>query len=564
MESSKLLTSVRLEFCALCFSFALIGCGSDDARIDATRPWFSDIADDIGVNFRHISGASDAFLLPEIMGSGVALFDVENDGDLDVYFVQSGGQFTANDRRGNQLYLNDGTGLFTLAESTGLEDTGYGMGVATGDYDKDGLVDVYVTNVGKNRLFRNVGDGRFADVTAQAQVFVDGFSTASVFGDFDADGYLDLFVVNYVHWDITSERACYDYGTGARNYCDPGNYDKPTPDTLYRNNGDGTFIDVTLHSGIASSRGNGLGVVVSDVNGDGLLDIYVANDKTPNHLWINQGDFTFSNEAFARNAAIDDHGIAKAGMGVVARDVDQDTDVDIIVVNIQGETDSYYRNDGDYFTDAAAQVGLTRFSRSYTRFGIALVDFNHDGRLDFYEGNGRVTFSTESATDDPYAEPNTLFRGSRNAQFEFVPPANVHTQTLIHTSRGVAAGDLDDDGAVDLVVVNRDAPAYVLHNLTNGTGTWLSVDLHNPSGSPDLNAQLLLDTDLGFYRGEVQVGGSYLAANSSTIHMTFHAAPVVLRTTVRWSDGAVQEIQALRLNRRSVITRNDDHVLRDD
>lgn len=534
----------------------LIGCSEDSTQSQDTAPWFTDIASDSGITFTHVSGASASFLLPEIMGSGVALFDAENDGDLDIYFVQSGGPVEDTRRIGNELYLNDGTGTFSRVSGSGLEDAGYGMGLAVGDYNADGLVDVYVTNVGVNRLFRNLGDGTFVDETVWARVGTGGFSTASTFGDFDGDGHLDLFVVNYVDWSVSTERNCYDYGTGVRNYCDPGNYDRPTPDVLYRNNGDGTFTDVSLDSGISTARGNGLGAIASDFNGDGKLDIFVANDKSPNHLWINQGGFTFRNEAFTRGTAFDDHGIAKAGMGVAARDIDQDTDVDIIVVNIQGETDSYYRNDGTYFTDATAQVGLTRFSRNYTRFGVALYDFDHDGRLDFYEGNGRVTFSVESATEDPYAESNALFRGGSKIKFQFVPTNLVHEQSLIHTSRAVAAGDLDGNGTVDLVVTNRDAPAYLLRNNSLASAPWIAVDLLNHHGSPDLNARLTLETDLGTYEEEVQVSGSYLAGNSPTIHTTFHTTPVIVNATVRWSDGTSQDIELMPLNRRTVITQH--------
>ena len=536
----------------------LSGCGNGPEAQLSLKYWFDDVALENGVSFRHVSGASPSFYLPEIMGGGVAIVDVDNDRDMDLYFIQSGGSITSQSRLGNELFLNDGTGNFTKANATGLEDSSYGLGIAAGDYDNNGFVDIYVTNVGENRLFRNKGDGTFEDVSVTSNVNSSGFSTAAVFADFDADGLVDLFVVNYVDWDVTTERSCYDYGTGTRNYCDPGNYARPTADVLYRNNGDGTFADVSIEAGIASVRGNGLGAIATDFNGDGKIDIFVANDKTPNHLWINQGQFTFINEAFDRGAAIDDHGIAKAGMGVAARDMDYDADVDLVVVNIQGETDSYYRNEGAYFSDATAQVGLTQFSRNFTRFGVALHDFDHDGRLDFYEGNGRVTFSAEAQTDDPYAEHNVLFRGVIGTKFAFVPTLQVHRQELIHTSRGVAAGDLNDDGKLDLVVVNRDAAAYILRNTTGASGTWLAADLLRTSGSPDLNAQLTLKTDLGQFQHEVQVGGSYLASSSSTVHITFPTEPVIVGASVRWSDGTVQLVNVMPLNRRAVIRRRLD------
>lgn len=521
----------------------------------AKAPWFEDVAQSNGLTFKHDPGATDERLLPEIMGSGVALLDVENDGDLDLYLIQNGGRLKDAQRSGNELFLNDGNGNF-LRSDGGLSDTGYGMGVATGDYDNDGYVDIYVTNVGANQLYRNNGDGSFHNVTTEADVADSGFGTAALFGDFDTDGDLDLFSVNYVAWDYSIERPCFDYDTGIRNYCDPGNYDAPTHDVLYRNNGDGTFSDITLSAGIASAKGNGLGAVSADFNGDGQLDIYVANDKTPNHLWINQGNMHFVEEGFKRGAAIDDHGIAKAGMGVVARDIDLDNDVDLIVVNIQGETDSYYRNDGAYFSDVSAQVGLTRFSRSFTRFGVALTDFDHDGRLDFYEANGRVTFATESISSDPYAEPNTLFTGSIGLPFKYVQPAEIQKGSLaVHTSRAVAAGDIDNDGKIDLVVTNRDAPVYLLRNVTKEYGTWLSVELLTQAGAPALHAQLQLKTDLGHYHTSVQVAGSYLAANSPAIHLTFPTEPVIVQASVRWADGAEQRVDFLPLNQKSVITR---------
>lgn len=539
-------------------SAGLYACAPDQNVSDTSQYWFEDIAQESGIQFVHEAGASDDYLLPEIMGSGVALFDVENDGDLDLYLIQSGGGVADSVRSSNELYVNDGLGNFTIAVDSGLEDSGYGMGVATGDYDGDGFVDVFVTNVGTNRLFRNLGDGSFLDVTEETGLMGSDFSTASLFGDFDNDNDLDLFVVNYVDWSLATERDCYDYDTGIRNYCDPGNYDAPSTDVLYRNDGNGTFTNVTTQAGIALSRGNGLGAVASDFNDDGLLDIYVANDKTPNHLWINQKNLEFKDEGFLRGAAMDDHGIAKAGMGVVARDVDFDLDVDIIVVNIQGETDSLYRNDGEYFADASASFGLTRFSRNFTRFGVALYDFNHDGRLDFYEANGRVTYAVEAETSDPYAEPNALFEGSVGLPFRFVPPERITREVDIHTSRGVAAGDVNDDGKIDLIISNRNAAPYLLRNATVADGAWLAVDLLTEAGSPALNAQLRLKTDLGDYRAEVQVAGSYLAANSPTVHLTFPTAPVIVDASVSWPDGAEQKVEFIPINRRSAIRRSGD------
>lgn len=535
----------------------LVGCADQSAENPESSPWFEDVAGESGIDFTHISGAVGEFLLPEIMGGGIALFDVENDGDLDAYFVQSGGNFKSHERAPNELYLNDGNGNFQIAKNSGLEDVSYGIGVTTGDFNNDGFTDVYVTNVGSNSLFRNNGDGSFQDVTDQAGVAGHGFSTAAAFGDVDRDGDLDLFVVQYVDWKLALERNCYDFGTGARNYCDPQNYDSPSRDVLFRNNGDGTFDDVSIEAGIAKSKGNGLGLVATDLDGDDDLDFFVANDKTPNHMWLNQGGFRFENQAFQLGTAMDDHGIAKAGMGVIAKDVDQDSDMDIVVVNIQGETNSYFRNEGAYFTDATAQVGLTRFSRNYTRFGIAMFDFNLDGRLDLYEANGRVNLELAAANEDLYAEPNALFQGSIDPPFVFVDIDSVHTKNLVHTSRGLAAGDINGDGRIDLFVVNRDAPAYVLSNLSQSKGNWINVALLNPAGSPALHAELQVESNLGTHYGQVQVGGSYLAANSPAIHMTFPTVPEFSAARVKWSDGTLQDVPAPLLNRRTTYVRHD-------
>ena len=351
-----------------------------------------------GIDFRHVPGASERYLMPEIMGGGAALLDVDGDGDLDAYLVQSGqSPVTASSSPavGNQLFLNEGDGTFVPARESGAEDPGYGMGVTAGDYDNDGDIDLYVTNVGANVLLRNDGNGRFEDVTEFASVGDPGWGTAALFADLDNDDDLDLFVVNYVNWSLGIERDCYDYGTGARNYCDPDNYDAPTHDRLYRNDGDGTFTDVSIEAGLGGVRGNGLGAISADFDRDGRLDVFVANDKTMDRLWLNQGELLFRDEALLWGCAMDDHGVAKAGMGVAAADTDNDGDSELLVVNIEGETDSFFRNEGAYFTDATATVGLATTSRGYTRFGVALADFDNDGRLDLYEANGRVAYSPE-------------------------------------------------------------------------------------------------------------------------------------------------------------------------
>ena len=478
--------------------------------------------------------------MPEIMGGGAALLDVDGDGDLDAYLVQSGqSPVTASSSAAvsNQLFLNRGDGTFVAAQESGAEDPGYGMGVTAGDYDNDGDTDLYVTNVGANVLLRNDGNGRFEDVTEFAGVGDPGWGTAALFADLDNDDDLDLFVVNYVNWSLGIERDCYDYGTGARNYCDPDNYDAPTHDRLYRNDGDGTFIDVSIEAGLGGVRGNGLGAISADFDQDGRLDVFVANDKTMDRLWLNQGELRFRDEALLWGCAMDDHGVAKAGMGVAAADTDNDGDSELLVVNIEGETDSFFRNEGAYFTDATATVGLATTSRGYTRFGVALADFDNDGRLDLYEANGRVAYSPEAQASDVFAEPNLLFRGRDGGRFDLVTSAS---GAPLHTSRALAVGDVDGDGGLDLLVANRDAPPYLLMNRVAGDNGWLGFRVLSRTGRNAYGATVSAMIGATRVHRDVQVGGSYLASHSPIVHFGLGGESVVRAVTVRWPGGAIE------------------------
>jgi len=528
---------------AACGSLLIVaGCSGPERESAPAPPWFEDQAVARGIDFRHISGADGRYLLPEIMGGGTALADVDGDGDLDAYLVQSGflpGSVSPGqgaEAPGNQLYLNQGDGNFIAAPSNGANDRGYGIGVTAGDYDNDGDVDLYVTNVGSNVLLRNDGDGTFVDVTAAAAVGDPGFGTAAAFFDPDGDGDLDLFVVNYVAWSMGIERDCYDYGTGVLNYCDPSNYNAPAPDRLFRNNGDGTFTDISASAGLQAAYGNGLGVISADFDRDGRSDIFVANDKTLNQLWLNRGGLRFENEALLWGCAMDDHGIAKAGMGVAAADIDDDGDVDLLVVNIEGETDSFYSNEGTFFSDATASLGLGTTSRRYTRFGVALADFDNDGSLDLYEANGRVTYSPEPEGDDVFAEPNTLYRGVRDGRFDALPEGGV-ALLLVHTSRGVALGDVNDDGGLDMLVVNRDASPYLLMNRVAPRGHWARFRVLTSKGRDAHGATVSGRVgDLQQYR-DVQTAGSYLASHDPAVHFGLGANTHIVDVTVRWPTG---------------------------
>jgi hypothetical protein len=492
------------------------------------------------VSFVHQSGHQTRHLLPEIMGGGAALFDMDGDGDLDLLLVQSGSMSAApGTPSGHRLYRNDGRGTFEdVTAGSGVDEvSGYGMGVATADYDADGDVDLYLTGLGANALLRNDGAGRFTDVTRAAGAGGSGWSTSATFFDMDGDGHLDLFVTRYVDWSPAIERECYSL-KGEVDYCAPRNYDAPSSDLLFRNNGNGTFADVSRAAGLGTAVGNGLGVIADDVNGDGLLDVFVANDGTPNHLWINQGGGRFVESALLSGVAIDQDGSPKAGMGVHMADLDEDADNDLIVVNLDAESDSYFRNDGRFFVDATVNAGLRVASRRYTRFGVAFMDFDNDGSLDLFEAAGRVGLQSETFGPDPYAEPNLLFRGLAAVRFEEVFPKGGTSAPLIANSRAAAFGDIDNDGGIDIVIANRDGPAHVLRNVAPNRGRWLLFRAIDRRGRDAIGATLTIAAGRRTLRRDVRTGYSYLAANDPRVHLGLGEVRQVESVVLRWPDGS--------------------------
>lgn len=509
---------------------------SDEAVGEA---WFSDVAEQRGISFIHVSGASDAVYFPDIMGGGAAVFDVENDGDLNVYLVQSGriaGDGT--DQPGNRLFRNDATGRFEdVTDGSGADDRGYGMGVTTGDVDQDGFTDLYVTNVGSNALLRNRGDASFENVSEPANVAHSGWGTSCAFVDTDHDGDLDLYIANYITWSLDDELECKD-PTGLPDYCSPKSYHAPAVDVLYENQGDGRFIDVSAAAGMRTAFGNGLGVVADDFDNDGFIDIFVANDQLPNQLWRNNGDGIFRDVAMESGAAIDSGGEAKAGMGVAAADVDDDGDSDLLVVNLETQSDSFFRNEGTYFIDDTPQVGLGAITRKPTRFGVALYDFNNDGWLDLFEANGRVIRpQTEHAgLADPYAEADLLLAGGPSGRFEPFGPPGGTAASLIATSRAAAFGDLDNDGGLDIVIVNRDHRPWVLHNIAPREH-WIMFRVEDADGGIAHHARVAVPLGDRTVTRSVQVASSYCAANDPRVHFGLGSQDEVGEVRVSWQDG---------------------------
>ncbi len=529
-------------------ALSLTGCSQPDMP-DRSASWFAEEARERGVSFEYRSGSAGRPLMPEIVGGGVALADVDADGDLDIYLVQADWNIatgSADDADGNRLYLNRGDGRFDVDEDSGAEDRGYGLGVTTGDYDNDGDIDIYVTNYGPNALFRNDGTGHFEEVATPAGVADPGFSPAATFVDLDRDGDLDLFVVNYLNWSVSMDRDC--ESRGRPTFCSPRAFDAPAMDRLYRNDGDGTFTDVTLVSGIGSDVSNGMGVAPADFNGDGLPDLFVTNDLMVDQLWLNLGDLKFREEARKWGSAVDDHGAAKAGMGVVTPDLDHDDDIDLLVVNFEGETDSLFRNDGGYFVDITARMGIAAVSRRHTRFGVIIADFDNDGLHDLFEANGKVD-GDPGAPTDPFAEPNTLFRGTNNngtLRFEEVRPQGGAAEPLVFTSRGLAMGDLDDDGGQDLVVVNRDGPVHLMMNRV-ARGAWVKLRLLTASGRDAIGARAAVTAGGETFYGTVQVASSYAAAHDVRLHFGLGDRSSLDGIVVTWVDGSTEAFGAQAL-----------------
>jgi hypothetical protein len=531
------------RFLLIVVAVVLSGCRtSRESSVDQGPPaWFEDVTDSSGINFVHVRGQT-RYWLPEITGSGGAWIDYDRDGDLDLYLVQSGDLAAPVDQQpGNVLYQNLGNGKFTdVTRRAGVGDRGYGMGAAVADYDGDGFDDLYVTNVGPNVLFRNNGNGTFQDVTESAGVGHTGWSTSAAFFDYDRDGDLDLFVTNYIHWSPATDLECYT-SDNRRDYCTPESYHAPLGDVLYRNRGDGTFEDVSTAAGLRTADGNGFGIAIADFNQDGRLDIYVANDGNPNQLWIQTPDGRFGDQGFATGCAVDAVGAAEAGMGVSAVDIENDGDLDLFVTNLVKETNTLYLNEEGLFRDATAIAGLAASSLPFTGFGLGFADFDHDQELDLYIANGRVSLAQAPiASEDPFAEPDSVMRGVGGGRFEEVRPPGGTRPTLNENSRAALFGDYDADGDVDVLVTNNGGRARLLENRVASRGNWIRFNVLASDGREATGAAVRIET-----AGKVQwrlVGRtfSYLASNDPVIHFGLGEATSADRVLVRWPNGTEQ------------------------
>jgi len=507
-----------------------------------------DVKHPSGLDFSHVNSPTPQKYLIETMGGGVALFDYNNDGLLDIFLVNSGQlsnpmrppeTFDRHDPRNwNRLYRQNPDGSFTdVTKEAGLANAGdgnYGMGVAVGDYDNDGFADIYVTNYGKNTLYHNNGDGTFTDVTTKAGVEAGGWSCSAGFFDYDNDGHLDLFVTRYMIWDTQHSKIC---GNEWQTYCPPSEFPSTT-NILYRNRGDGTFEDVSQHSGIAALKGRGLGVSFADYDDDGYTDIFVSNDGMRQFLFHNNGDGTFTERALEAGTALTADGKPLSGMGTVFQDYDNDGRPDILVTVLPREVYALFHNDGNgSFSYRSLQAGLGLLSAASSGWGVGLEDFDNDGWKDLFVAQSHVLDNVEQIDHMLHYKEPPLLALNHNGRFERADSGI----TSAIAGRGAAFGDLNNDGRMDVVVTSLGGEPLVLMNHA-GTGHWLSITLRGTRSNRDgLGARVQVNGQTRF----ATTAGSYISASDKRLHFGLGAAEAA-RVEVRWPSGTHQLLENVK------------------
>ena len=543
--------STSLRICMALATLCPAGPAVRTLRADPAVP-FSDRTRALGIDFRHQRGASAQKHLVETMGSGCALLDYDGDGRLDVLLI-NGGRTPDSPPfvpRAHALYRNRGGGrLEEVTREAGLDlPAGYGMGVAVSDYDNDGDPDLYLTHFGPNRLYRNNGDGTFSDVTGRAGVAGAEWSTGAAFFDYDRDGAPDLYVVNYL--DATFERNPPCEMKGIRAYCHPRHF-AGVPDRLYRNLGDGRFRDVSRSSGILNPEGKGLGVVAADFDGDGWVDLYVANDSVRNVLLRNKGDGTFSDVTLLSGTGYNSQAQAEAGMGVDAADYDGDSLLDIFVTNYDLETNALYRYQGNWlFGDERWRSGLARKDRFLLGFGAGFLDFDNDGDRDLLVVNGHVVDNIERIQPDlSHPQPDQLFE-NRGGRFVEHGPFYRWSSRQPRVGRGAALGDIDNDGDIDVLISNCGAEPTLLINRVGARRNWIQLRLTGTDSSRDaVGTRLTLTTAEGEQSDQITGGGSYLSASDLRAHFGLGEAARVEEIRIRWPSGKEEVLKDIPANR---------------
>jgi enediyne biosynthesis protein E4 len=527
-------------------------------------PWFRNVAAERGLDIVNDPGPPGSFFMPQSMGNGAALFDADGDGRLDVFLADAGAMGSRGGKGpAPRLFLQGADGRFRNATAgSGLEGGGFGCGVAVGDADNDGRPDLVVTEYGGLRLLRSAGVGRFTDVTAGSGLAGTGWGASAAFFDFDRDGRLDLFVANYVAYDPAN--VCY-HGDGARDYCGPKEFSR-VPASLYRNvteaAADGPrFVDVSASAGLAAAAAAGLGVLCADFDGDGWDDVFVANDQDPNHLWINRRDGTFREEGVIRGVATNVVGATAANMGISRGDMDGDGLDDLFVTHLDIETHTLWRQGPrGTFADATAAAGLTRARRN-TGFGTVLADFDLDGDLDLAFVNGRIGRGppADAPALDPfwrsYAQPNDLFENDGRGVFTGIAAANPALCGTPNVARALCAGDIDDDGDVDLLVATTAGRPLLLENVAVRRGHWLLVRALEPTGPRDAHgAVVTVAAATGSRSRLVQPGSGYFSSHDPRVHFGLGAAAYD-SIIVRWTDGTTERFPGGPADRRVDVVR---------
>ena len=519
------------------------------SSVPLSAPVF-DVKHPRGLDFKHVNSPTPQKYLIETMGGGVALLDYNNDGLLDIFLVNSGDltnpmhqpeKFNRQDPKNwNRLYRQNPDGSFTdVTKEAGLASAGdgnYGIGVAVGDYDNDGFPDLYVTSYGKNVLYHNNGDGTFTDVTAKAGVAAGGWSSSAGFFDYDNDGHLDLFVTRYMLWDTQTSKIC---GQEWQTYCPPAEFPQTT-NILYRNRGDGTFEDVSQHSGISALKGRSLGVSFADYDGDGFTDIFVANDGMRQFLFHNNGNGTFSELALEAGAGLTDAGKPISGMGTVFQDYDNDGRPDILVTVLPREVYALFHNDGNgLFSYRSLQAGLGLLSAASSGWGVGLEDFNNDGWKDIFVAQSHVLDNVETIDHMLHYKETPLLALNKDGRFERADSGI----TMAIAGRGAAFGDLNNDGWQDVVVSTLGGEPLVLMN-RGGAGHWLNITLRGTRSNRDgLGARVVVN-------GQTRIAttsGSYVSASDKRLHFGLGPAETA-KVEVYWPSGAHQTLEGVKAN----------------
>ena len=515
----------------------------------ADGDFFVDVTKDSGIDFVHYNAATNEKYMVESIGSGGGFFDYDGDGDVDIYLLNGSslpGSAESHEPPVNALYRNDGEGKFTdVSEAAGVDDAGWGMGMAAADIDNDGDVDLYVTNFGRNVLFRNNGDGTFVDVTPEAGMAAGGWSTSAAFGDMDGDGFVDLYLCRYVNFRIDNHKFCGNLAKNMKAYCHPDVYDVE-PSILFRNNGDGTFSDVTKDAGVyVADDGKSLGVVWGDYDNDGDADIYVANDSMRNFLFQNDGKGNFEDVTLLAGVGYSEDGQTQAGMGTDFADYDGDGWLDIISVHLDFEYNALYRGDPNgVFTDVSYNSGIAEPSLNFVGFGAFFTDYDNDSYLDLFVGNGHIVDNIHLFNSvSTYRERNFMFRNRGDGVFEEIGPKLGEAFAVENVVRGASAADYDHDGDEDILVnVSGDAPQLLRNDAGNRNG-WLALQLvGRESNRSAVGARVSVRVGERTLIKEVKAGFSFLSQGGLELIFGLGDAATVDNVQIRWPSGAVQDL----------------------